>query len=115
MKAHDLKAEINKRLSDINGKIGRLKKQLDSDRQNKDLEETLADLEAIRDDIIHQYNVINTLKLSAEEKLKDMEKKIFASIRSFDKAFNEAGGMLKTTRIKNRSHSIDFNNPGNTK
>ncbi len=115
MKAHDLKAEINKRLSEINGKISGLKKQLENDDRDTDLEETIADLEAIRDDIIHQYNVINNLKLSAEEKLKDMEKKIFASIRSFDKAFNESGGLLKTTRMKNRQHSIDFNNPGNTK
>jgi len=114
MKAHDLKAEINKRLGEINGKISRLKRQLDNDQRDTDLEGTIADLEAIRDDIIHQYNVINTLKLSAEERLREMEKKIFASIRSFDKAFNEAGGMFTSTRIKNRQHSIDFNNPANT-
>ncbi|WP_340111819.1 hypothetical protein [Maribellus mangrovi] len=114
MKAHDLKAEINKRLNVINGKIIRLKKQLENEEQNTDLEETVADLEVIRDDIIHQYNVINTLKLSADEKLKEMEKKIFASIQSFDKAFNEAGGLFKSSRLKERHHSIDFNNPGRT-
>ncbi|MEJ2546115.1 MAG: hypothetical protein P8Y99_18785, partial [Calditrichaceae bacterium] len=108
MKAHDLKAQINERLNVINGKIIRLKKQLEHERQNTDMEEKIADLEAIRDDIIHQYNVINNLKLSADEKLKDMEKKIFASINSFDKAFNEAGGLFKTTRMKERHHSVNF-------
>lgn len=115
MKANDLKAEINKRLSDINGKISRLRKELKNEESNKDFEEVFADMEAIRDDIIHQYNVINTLKMNAEEKLKEMEKKIFTSIQSFDKAYNEAGGILKSPHMKNHRHSIDFKNPWNTK
>lgn len=115
MRAKDLKAEINMRLSEINDKVSRLKKQVENDGANASLEKTFADLEAIRDDIIHQYNMINTLKLNTEEKLKNMESKIFASIHSFDKAFNEAGGIIKNNRIQNRHHSIDYKNPSNTK
>lgn len=115
MRAKDLKAEINKRLSEINEKVSNLKRQLENEGQDSDMEKTFAELEAIRDDIIYQYNMINTLKLNTEEKLKKMELKIFSSIRSFDKAFYEAGGIIKNKRTKNRHHSIDFNNPGSTK
>jgi Zn-dependent oligopeptidase len=114
MKVHELKAEINKRLSEINNKIKRLKTHLENEGQNTKMEKLVAELESIRDDIIHQYNVINTLNTSTEQKMKGMEKKIFASIDSFNKAFNQAGGIFNSTRMKKRQHSTDFKNPGKT-
>ena len=115
MQTHDLKKEIDNRLSVINEKVTGLKQQLESDRQDKSVEQLVADLEGIRDDIVHQYNVINNLKEDNEVKLKALDTKIFASFRSFDKAFNEAGGLLKTRSIKNRKHSVNFKNPLKTK
>ncbi len=115
METQELKIEINKYISEINGRILKLKDQSKKDPSNKELFNLIEDLENRREQIIEFNNAINSLKPGASEKLKDLETRIFDSIQSFNEAYQNSGGYINSGRISRKAHHIDFNNPGNTR
>lgn len=115
MKTQELRLRINKQLSEINAKILQLKNQYQKDKMDRELLELIADLESLRVDIMHQYNLLSSLNSEEKEKLQKIEDSVFQSTRTFDTAFKKAGTTMNANRFKSRERSIDFNNPTGTK
>lgn len=115
MKAQELKIEINKYISEMNGRILKLKDQSKKDPTNKELFNLIEDLENRREQILQLHNAINSLESGDTEKLKDIETSVFNSIKSFDEAYQGSGGIINSERISRKQHHVDFNNPGNTR
>lgn len=115
MRTEELKIEINKNISEINGRILKLKDQSKKEPNNQELFNLIDDLENRRERIVHLYNAIDSLKPGASEKLGELESSIFDSIKSFNEAYQKAGGFISSGRISRKDHHIDFNNPGNTR
>lgn len=77
MRRQQLKIEINKYISEINGRILRLKDRSKKETGNQELFDLLEDLEKRREQIIHLNNAINSLEPGATEKFRELEDSIF--------------------------------------
>jgi len=117
MRTQELKLKINKQLSAINAKILQLKDQHQKEKMDREFLELIADLESLRVEVMHQYNLLNSIQSDEreKEKLKEIEAAVSQSTRTFDTAFKKSGTSISTSRMKTRKRSIDFNNPIGTK
>ncbi|QIA07015.1 hypothetical protein [Draconibacterium halophilum] len=115
MRTEEIKIQINKHKSEMNGQILKLKDQSKKEPDNQELLMLINDLERRRDEIILLYNAIDSLEPGDSEKLSELESSIFDSIRSFNEAYQKSGGFISSERISRKDHHIDFNNPGNTR
>lgn len=117
MKTQELKLKINKQLGEINAKILQLKDQHHKEKMDREFLELIADLEALRVDVLHQYNLLNSIRSeeNEEKKLKQIETAVSQSTKTFDTVFKKSGTSISSSRIKTRERSIDFNNPTRTR
>ncbi|MFW5756516.1 MAG: hypothetical protein ACOCWD_05575 [Tangfeifania sp.] len=115
MQAKELKAELEKRLTDIKQKIQEVQNGIDEeDAPSVELEDILIRLKALQEDLILQHDQLVAMEEEGEE-FNELERNIWTNIDSFDTAFSEAGGLIKPSKFKSRDRSVDFKNPTGTK
>ena len=116
METHEkFKAEINKKLSEVNARIVDLRGQSDENSKIKnDLFVVLKHLESIRENILLQYEKIEQTEKDSFD-FPELKKNIYKSFNSFDEAFTKAGSLLEPTKFRSREHSVNFNNPTGNK
>lgn len=115
MHIQELKAELEKRLTDIKIKIEEVQNGIDEqDAPSPELDDILIRLKAIQEDLILQYDQLSALEEEGE-KFDELEKNIWSNLESFDSKFSDAGSMMKSTKFQSRGRSVDFKNPPGTK
>lgn len=115
MHSKELKAELEKRLSDIKQKIEEVQHGIDEeDAPSVELEDILVKLKALQEDLILQHDQLVAMEEEGEE-FEKLEKNIWSNIKSFDSAFSDAGAIIKPSKFKSRDRSVDFKNPTGTK
>ncbi len=116
METHEkFKAEINRKLSEVNAKIMDLKKHAGENAEiKKDLSVILKHLELIRNNIILEYEKIDQMKKENVE-YPELQKNIYSNFNSFEEAFTKAGSIFKSEKFRSRERSVDFNNPTGNK
>jgi chaperonin cofactor prefoldin len=116
MKTNDLKIELSRKLADVNSRIIVLKDDLDDlNEQSEALQDVIIDLENIRDNILIQFNEIESTTEAEQTKLPELEKNIYKSFTSFDESFSRAGSLTRSSRLISRDRSVDFRNPTGTR
>ncbi len=116
MKTDELKIELSKKLADVNSRIIELKKRLDElNDQSVLLQDVIVELESIRDNIIVQFNEIETSDGSDVKRMPELEKNIYKSFSSFEESFSKAGSLTRSSKLRRRERSVDFKNPLDTK
>jgi chromosome segregation ATPase len=116
MKTHELKIELSKKLADVNSRIITLKERKDDlDEQSLTLKELIVELETIRDNILVQFNEIETADDTDASRMPVLEKNIYKSFSSFEESFSKAGSLMKPTQFRQRERNVDFKNPLGTK
>lgn len=112
MKTDELKIELSKKLADVNTRIIDLKEKLDElNDQSVVLQDVIVELESIRDNILVQFNEIETMDSTNNERMPELRKNIYSSFSSFEESFSKAGSLSRSTRLRNRDRSVDFKNP----
>ncbi len=112
MKTDELKIELSKKLADVNARIIELKERLDElNDQSIALQDVIVELESIRDNILVQFNEIETADSSDTTRMPELEKNIYSSFNSFEESFSKAGSLTRSSRIRQRDRSVDFKNP----
>jgi predicted nucleic acid-binding Zn-ribbon protein len=98
MDKEELIMKTHQKIDDLNYKLGELSDILSAETddivKNK-MRSAISELENIRDSIYPQYEQLNNAGEDNEPELKEMEKNIFARIRTFDNAFKKAGGIFR--------------------
>jgi predicted nucleic acid-binding Zn-ribbon protein len=116
MKTNDLKIELSRKLADVNSRIIVLKDNLDElTEQSEALQDVIVDLENIRDNILVQFNEIESTTESENAKLPQLEKNIYQSFSSFEESFSKAGSLTRSSRLSSRDRNVDFKNPTGTR
>jgi len=114
MHIQELKAELEKRLTDIKTKIEEVQHGIDEeDAPSPELEDILVKLKAIQEDLTLQHDQLVALEEEGE-KFDELEKNIWSNLESFNSKFTNAGSMMKSSKFKSRNRSVDFNNPSGT-
>lgn len=112
MKTHDLKIELSKKLADVNSRIIVLKERLDElNEQSLTLQDVIIELESIRDNILVQFNEIETADDRSRERMPELERNIYESFSSFEESFSKAGSLTGKSRLRRRERNVDFKNP----
>lgn len=112
MKTDELKIELSKKLADVNARIIELKERLDElNDQSIALQDVIVELESIRDNILVQFNEIETTDSSDTTRMPQLEKNIYSSFSSFEESFSKAGSLTRSSRLRSRDRSVDFKNP----
>lgn len=116
MKTHDLKIELSKKLADVNSRIITLKdKRDDLIEESEYLQELIVELESIRDNILVQFDEIETSDESSSHRMPELEKNIYKSFNSFEESYSKAGSLTRPSKFRQRERSVDFKNPLDTK
>ena len=116
MKTQNLKIELSKKLADVNSRIIVLKERLDElSEQSAALQDVIVELESIRDNILVQFNEIETSDESDSKRMPELERNIYRSFNSFEESFSKAGSLSRSTNFRQRERNIDFKNPTRTK
>lgn len=116
MKTQELKIELSKKLADVNSRIIALKKKRDElNEPSVALQEVVVELESIRNNILVQFNEIETYDEKDAKRMPELERNIYKSFNSFEESFSKAGSLTSSSRINPRDHSTDFNNPMDTR
>ena len=114
METHEkFKAEINKKLSEANAKIIDLRRRSNVNENTKikrDLSGILRHLEAVRNNIMLQYEKIDQME-NKHDKFPELKKNIYRNFDSFEEAFSQAGSIVKPSKFRTRERSVDFKNP----
>ena len=114
METHEkFKAEINRKLSEVNAKIVDLRRTSqakESPEVKKDLSGILRHLESVRNNIMLQYEKIDQTE-KEREKFPELKKNIYRNFDSFEEAFSQAGSIVKPSKFRTRERSVDFKNP----
>ena len=114
METHEkFKAEINRKLSEANAKIVDLRRESDIHKSSdvkKDLSGILRHLEAVRNNLMLQYEKIDKME-KEHDKFPELRKNIYRNFDSFDEAFSLAGSIVKPSKFRTRERSVDFKNP----
>jgi chromosome segregation ATPase len=115
MKTHELKIELSKKLADVNSRIIVLKERLDElNEQSTTLQDVIIDLESIRDNILIQFDEIETADESDAKRMPELERNIYKSFNSFEESFSKAGSLARPTQFRQRERNVDFKNPTGT-
>ncbi len=116
MKTQELKIELSKKLADVNSRIIVLKERLDDlNEQSVALQDVIVELESIRDNILVQFNEIETSDASDSKRMPELERNIYRSFNSFEESFSKAGSLTRPGKFRQRERSVDFKNPMDTK
>ncbi len=116
MKTQELKIELSKKLADVNSRIIVLKERLDElNEQSVALQDVIIELESIRDNILVQFNEIETLGEPDSKRMPELERNIYKSFSSFEESFSKAGSLSRPTQFRQRERNVDFKNPTGTK
>ena len=116
MELQELKSRLKERLAEVEEKLNEVEKSLkEEDKPSDTLKDIHEQLKAKKDDIIIQYDQIEAMKTADEVRLPELEKNIYNSLKSFDTAYNKAGAFIEENKFRNRSRSVDFKNPQDTK
>ncbi len=116
MKAQDLKIELSKKLADVNSRIITLKDRRDDLVEESDtLQEIIVELESIRDNILVQFDEIESAGESDANRMPELERNIYKSFNSFEESFSKAGSLSRNAQFRQRDRSVDFKNPMDTK
>ncbi len=101
MKTQDLKIELSKKLADVNSRIIVLKEKLDElNEQSNSLQDVIIELESIRNNILVQFDKIETDDESDAKKMPELERNIYKSFSSFDESFSKAGSLSRPTQFR---------------
>lgn len=115
MELQELKATLKKKLVEVEEKLKEVDDALTKqNNEPAELKEAHEALKRRRDEIILEYDQIAALNSEEEVRLPELEKNIFNSLDSFDTAYQNAGGLIKENRFRDRNHRIDFKDPQNT-
>lgn len=115
MHIQELKAKLEKRLTDIKQKIQEVQNGIDeNDAPSVELEDILVKLKALEEDLVLQHDQLEAMEEEGE-KFDKLEKNIWSNIESFDATFSDAGAIMKPSKFKSRDRSVDFKNPTGTK
>ncbi len=116
MKAQDLKIELSKKLADVNSRIITLKDRRDDlIEESEALQEIIGELESIRDNILVQFDEIESAGESDAKRIPELERNIYKSFNSFEESFSKAGSLTRPAKFRQRERSVDFKNPLGTK
>jgi|SRR5690554_1090835 len=116
MNTQELKIELSKKLADVNKRIIELKDRLkELNEQSVVLQDVIVDLESIRDNILVQFNEIETTDDSTASRMPELERNIYKSFSSFEESFSKAGSLTRSSKLRQRDRSVDFKDPLNTK
>ena len=116
MKTQELKIELSKKLADVNSRIIVLKERLDElNEQSTVLQDVIVELESIRDNILVQFDRIETADESDAKRMPELEKNIYKSFSSFEESFSKAGSLSRNSQLRQRDRNVDFKNPTGTR
>ncbi len=90
--------DIKKKISEYEEKLNDLKNSIAeeiNDSKKKEAEQTLNEIREIKEKMQLQYSELKKVDITDEPKLKEIEKNIYSSFETFDKAFKRAGGIFK--------------------
>ena len=111
MSIQELKAELEKRLTEIKLRIKNIQDEIDEkDALPVELENILIRLKAIQEDLILQHDQLDAMEEEGET-FNELERNIWSNLESFDSKFSEAGSMMKGSKFRTRERSVDFKNP----
>ena len=116
MQSKELKAELEKRLTDIKQKIREVQNGIDEeDAPSVELEDILLKLKALQEDLVLQHDQLTAMEEEEGDEFEELEKNIWSNIKSFDSAFSDAGAIMKPSKFKSRDRTVNFKNPTGTK
>jgi hypothetical protein len=114
MRIEELKAELEKRLTDIKQKIQEVQNGIDEeDAPSVELEDILIKLKALQEDLVLQHDQLVAMEEEGE-KFNELERNIWTNLESFDTKFSNAGSIMKSSKFRSRGRTIDFKNPQDT-